>query len=256
MHNVNVVVKPDETATDLIEQICLSENIGYDDPFAFSAILVENKLKINCIETDNPFTPVALITQLFKSEKAVKYVVPPLEIYLTTYKPMLYKMVNKAYPYYQKLIPDRDDLMSTLLLCIVKLHSKGYYLHNTLIYKCFTNDLNMEIRKLKHFTDCQSLDTPIGQDEDGKTITLADRVECPKASEEARQQYTYTERDYWEDMFDRIKDAMLQDMSQLSFDRILIQLKSKTITTEVSRTLTRYRKEFNPTYIPRPRARK
>ena len=182
--------------------------------------------------------------------------VPPLEIYLTTYKPMLYKMVNKAYPYYQRLIPDKDDLMSTLLLTIVKLHAKGYYLHNTLIYKCFTNDLNMEVRKIKHFTDCQSLDTPIGQDEDGKTITLGDKVECPVASEEARQQFTYTERDYWEDMFERIKDAMLQDMSQLSFDRILIQLKSKTITTEVSRTLTRYRKEFNPTYIPRPRARK
>lgn len=256
MNNVNVVVKPDETVNDIIEQICQSENLGYDDPFAFSAIMTPSKrgpgyrdLKINCIEPSesNPFTPVSLIKALFASPpKSVMYVVPPLEIYLTTYRPMLHKMVNKAFPHYQRLIPDKEDLMSILLYSIVKLNSKGYYLHNNLIYKSFVNELNMEVRKLKNFNNTISFDTPLGQEEDGKIITLADIIPDEKSSEIARQQMHYTEKDYWEDMFKAVKSTMLEDMSQLSFDRILIQLKSRTVDTRTSRTLTKYREEFNP----------
>lgn len=264
MYNINVVVKPDETVNDIIEQICLSENIEYDDPFAFSAIMVKDseqenfsKLKINCIEPveDNPFTPLTLIKTLFEKpakENGIRYVVAPLEQYLSIYKPMLLKMVNDVYPHYKNLIPDKEDIMSILYLTIVRLNHKGYYLHNHLIRKSFINELNMEVRKSKYFENVQSLDAQFGQDEEGSTLTLGDQLPCPVSTEIAREQMYYTEEDYWQDMFEEIRAAMLEDMSQLSFDRIMIQIKSKTIETSTSRILSKYRQEFNPGYIPRP----
>jgi hypothetical protein len=268
MNNINLVIKPDETMNDIIEQICLSEDIGYDDPFAFSAIMVRNKtrrdyfdLKINCIEPqeDNPYTPLSLIEKLFsmqEKENGIRCVVAPLEQYLTVHRPMLLKMTNKVYPRYQKLIPDKEDLLSTLFLVIVKLNNKGYYLHNRLIYKTFINELNMEVRKIKYYHgNIQSLDAPIGCSEDGEPICLLDQLECPISTEEARQLTHYTEADYREDLFNEIKSAMLEKMSELSFERILIQLGSKTVDTRTSRMLSKVREELNPGYIPRPNAR-
>lgn len=260
MYNINVVVKPDETVNDIIEQICLSENINCDDHFAFSAIMRKskthedcNELKINCLEVkeSNPFTPVSLITSLYDcppKHNDVRYVMVPLEQYLTVFRPMLNKMVNRAYPFYKKLIPDKEDMMSILSLKIVELSNKGYYLHNYLIYKTFINALNMEVRKLKKF-DMRSLDAPIGHEE-GKIITLYDTLPCPIESEKARLRVECTE-----DLYENLKQAMLKDMSQFAFDRILIQLKSRTVDVNTSRILSKYRDIFNPDFIPRPNSR-
>lgn len=263
MRNVLVVVKPDETINDIIAQICQIEDIGSDDLFAFSCIMTKDvegcsKLKINCLEPPdtNPYTPVELILKLFEQEeRKIKYVIPPLEQYLETFKPNLRKMVNKVYPYYSTLIPDKEDLMSILTLKVVTLHNKGYYLHNHLIYKSFINELNKIIRKQKYFSDMKSLDEPIGTDTDGKSYSLLDKLENAEATQEAYQNTNYTEYDYDSDIFKSIKEAMIEDMGQFAFNILMVRLKTKTIDPATSRILTKYREEFNPGYIPRPNAR-
>jgi len=257
MRNVNVLVKPQETIGDIIAQICTIEKLRPDEHFAFSAIMTRDaqegyrQLKINCLPEDNPHTPQSLITTLFdQTDRNPQYVTPPLEQFLTVFRPMLYKMVNKAHPYYQKLIPDKEDMLSILFLSVVELHNKDYYLHNTLIYKAFINNLNKEIRKIKSFQDIKSLDEPLSS-EDGEGSSLIDLIQDPEAHLFTEQ----SDEDYRRELFETIKAAMLKDMSQLSFDRILIQLKSQTIDTPTSRILSKYRTMFNPDFIPRPNAR-
>lgn len=265
MHNIKMVVPDDISNTSLIDEICKKENIGKDDHFAFSAIMTKDPqnpnqriLKINCLSTDdNPYTPTTLTNSLVRSTSQPStdtyYLVPPLELWLSLFRPLLHKMVNKAFPYYQRCIPDKEELMCILNLCIVRLYDQGYYLHNNLIYRSFVNELNVEVRKLKHFTDTVSLDEEICQ-EDGRSITRLEQLEDPEVSEQAHEQFHYTVKDHWEDMFEKIKAVMLKDMSQLSFDRILIQLKSKTITTDTSRKIQKYRQMFNPNNPARPNA--
>jgi hypothetical protein len=48
---------------------------------------------------------------------------------------------------------------------------------------------------------------------------------------------------------------MLEDMSELQFERILIQLKTNTVDGNTSYKLDKYRQIFNPGYIPRPNAK-
>lgn len=267
MTNVNVLIKPDETPQDIIAEICEDCSIEPNEHFCFSAVMAPHKqdqdyydLKINCLvpQSANLYTPEELIATLFATKEPpnkIRYVQPPLDEWLTIFQPLLHKLVVSIYPRYEKLIPSKDDMMSILYLTVVKLYNKGYYLHNTIIRKSYINDLNMECRKLKGFTDMQSLDAPIGEDDDGKPITLLDQIVDPESTEWARQNNTYTEQDYWSEMFEQIKARMLQDMSELRFNRILIQLKTQTVDRSTSHYLNKYREIFNPGYTPRPNSK-
>lgn len=258
MHNVNLIVTPGESIDDIIEKICHQESIGCDDYFAFSAVMTDkNKLRINCLDekSDNPYSPKSLVLKLFEQENETRYASPPLDQYMSVFRPNLLRMVNRAYDIYRRLIPEKEELMCILNLTIVKLYNKGYYLHNYLIYKSFINQLNLEIRKTKLFGDVISLDSEMGNGEEGTTLTLMDKLVNQESSDEAYAQMHYTKDDWREDMFESIKFAMLQDMSQLQFDRILIQLKSNTVDSCTSKKLARYREEFNPGYSPRPNAK-
>lgn len=265
--NVNVLIKPDETQNDIIAEICDDCGIGPNEHFAFSAIMTPDKeddgyyhLKINCLDPmpKNPFTPRSLVHNLLSKPEPpnkVRYAQPPIEQWITVFRPLLMKMVARAHPRYENIIPEREELLSILYLTIMKLYNQGYYLHQTLIYKSFINELNMECRKLKGLSMTDSLDAPIGEDDDGKSITLLDQIADPDSSAWAHRCKHYTDEDYWDDMFEQIKAAMLEDMSELQFERILIQLKTMTVDRSTSYKLDKYREIFNPDYTPRPNAK-
>lgn len=264
MNNLKMLILPDETQNDIIAEICDECNITADEHFAFSAIMTPDgqddgyySLKVNCLvpQDQNPFTPRELITSLFSRKEPpnkVRYVQPPVEQWLTVFRPLLMRMVTKIHPKYKNLMPERDELVSILYLTVMKLYRKGYYLHQTLIQKSFINDLNIECRRLKDIAITDSLDASVGEDDDGKLVTLLDLIADPSATHWANSCNRYTDEDYWSDMFERIKARMLQDMSELQFDRILLQLKTKTVDRSTSYKLDKYRQIFNPNYIPRP----
>lgn len=253
MTNMIVLIRPDTTPADVLQEIC-NQGIGPDEHFVFSAIVSQDKtdktlrrLKMNCLEPreKNPYTPSDLVSLLYKDENTY-YVQPPLEQWLEIFEPVLMKMVSDVHPHYEKLMPSRDELVSTLYLSIVRLYNKGYYLHRTIIYKTFINDLNIECRKLKNIPE--SLDAPINVDDGNEEITLLDQL--ADTSDDDKQ-----EQEYWENLFLSLKAAMLEDMSELAFERILIQLKTKTVDRSTSYKLDKYRQIFNPGYVPRPQAK-
>lgn len=264
--NVKVLIKPDETAQDVIAEICNDCGLELNEYFAFSAIMTPSKtdkdckeLKINCLteQEENPYTPFTLINSLWskQSDNGIVYVQPPLEQWIVIFSPLLTSLIQEVHPKYKKLIPDFDEMQSILNLTIVKLYAKGYYLHKSLIKRSYINDLNMECRKLKNNMITDSLDEPIGRDEEGKDITLLDQIADPVSTEWARQCNTYTEQDYAEDLFEKVKAEMLKEMSELQFQRILIQLKTHTIDRKTSYYLNKYRELLNPGYTPRPNAK-
>jgi hypothetical protein len=267
MTNVRVLIKPDETQQDIIAEICDECNIKPDEHFAFSAIIAPDakdpgyqRLKINCIEPApaNPYTPSTLVQKLYSikpSNTGVRYVQPPLEQWIRVFRPFMSKLVSTVYPKYKLLIPERDELVSILNLTITKLYKQGYYLHKTLIKKSFVNDLNMYCRSVKNLPITDSLDAVMGTDDDDKDLTLLDTIADVESTEWARRAIQYTERDYWDDVFERIKACMLKDMSEFQFNRILTQLKTNTVDRSTSYKLDKYRQILNPGYVPRPNAK-
>ena len=267
MTNHNVLILPEAMPADIIENICDDTGLGPNEPFCFSAIMRPDKeadgyyrLKINCIEpaSANPYTIDELVYSLLSQDEpsnGIRYVQPPLEQWLEIFHPYLMSLANKVHPRYMALIPDRNEMISILYECIVRLYRKGYYLHNTLIRKSYINSLNYECRKLKGLAITDSLDAPIGADEEGKEITLLDQLADPDATAWAKSCTEYTDSDFWEDKYEELKAAMLQDMSELAFKRILIQLKTNTVDRRTSYILDKCRQRFNPSYVPRPNAK-
>lgn len=264
MKNYNVLIMPDETATDLTSRLCDLYNVGPNEPFCFSAIAkpadnpTHRRVKINALDeqADNPYTIAELVMLLYEDElfhKEISFIQPPLELWLVTFKPLLLSMVDRVYSRYERLIPDREEQLSILYLSVIKLYNQKYYLHKTVVYKTFVNDLNYECRKLKGIS-LESLDAPVGQDDDGKDLTLLDKLADPDA-EFVDKVCKNTDDDYWHEKFLAIKERMLQDMSELAFERILIQLMCKSVDRGTAYQLDKYRALFNPGYVPRPNAR-
>ena len=266
MRNYTLVVNKKDTAESVINSITDDLHINpVCDPFCFSCIAKQHEeddnkvvIKFNILEgaqeKSNPYTINKIIHKLyikFDTSKKVNYVMPNLETYLDVFRPNLQSMVNKAYKNYSNLIPNKDDLMSTLMFTVTKLHSKGYYLHNNLIYRAFINELNMEIRHTK-YENVVSIEENVNCADEN--IHLGDLLVDEEETNNAYAQYHYTEEEYWEDVFNMIKEDMLKHMSQLSFDRILMQLKTKTVDHETSLVLKKYRDKYNPDYQPRPNA--
>lgn len=251
------------TEEEVLLNVCDAFEVEPTDPCAFSAIIKPHtkykdcvQLKINYFDGgDNPYSPIELVHTIYTqpAKDGIRYVQPPLEQWLEYFKPLLMAIVNETHPAYEILIPDRDDMISILYLTVCKLHNQGYYLHKELIKRSYRNALNYECRSLKGTQITDSLDMVIAVD-DENAVTLLDQIADEESTDWARQQLYYTEKDYKEDLFNKIKETMLRDMSEFAFNRILLQLKTHTVDTMTSRKLRKYREMLNPGYVRRPNA--
>ena len=272
LENFILDVKPDETREDIIAELCEAFKIDRDTPFAFSAIMYRTEQKeqeqikikvnyvpqitedINYINIEyNRYSPATLVEILYlslannlvKKGNIIAYARPSLEDYITVFTPMLQDIITRAHPFYKRLIPNRDDLVSTMYFVVCKLYRKGYYVNKNLVYMSFINELNIEVRKLKNLQHEQSLSQVISDEDGGTPILLQDIIVDDEQLALVEELTRYTIKDYWEDMFEQIKAAMLKNMSQLSFDRIILQIEHKCIDTQTAHLLYKLRKKYN-----------
>lgn len=253
MYNVKVVIKPEETFDDLVEELLSESNKKPDDRFIFSAIYEpkQNAISLNIAKTNNAYTARDVVKELFnriqEAPEARHYLNAPLDKWLTQFRPSLISMVDSIYLQYEKCYPDKQDLLQILYESIIILYNKGYYLHKSLIFRSFVNRLNRSIRKSKHFTDTVSFESPV---KDEGNLTLADVI-----ADENDSLSKYEEDDYTQFLFNEIKKIMLESMSQLSFDMLMIQLENKCIMPSSAKALMSVRKKIGSKYVPRPNRR-
>lgn len=175
-------------------------------------------------------------------ESNTAYVRAPLPIWLEVYDPMLNRMTAMVQPRYEKLLGSFDEIKSSLYYVVVRLYNKGYYLSNPIIYKTFTNQLNMECRKIKAFQNMASIHDPINDldSEDGQ-LTLEDVIEDPEATQWAENTRHMSEEEYDEELLKKVKDICLKMMSPLRYERMLLQIRTKTLTPDVVYDLQKLR---------------
>ena len=255
MYSYSLVIKPDETLQDLLQELQEETSHELDDIFIFSAVYVPRKklIKLNTTDENNTYSlsgpnMTKFLETCLSAPDESHYINAPLAKWIVQYRPMMCQLVEEAYPAYKKMYPEKDDLYGILGYTITYLYNKGFYLHKYVIKKSFINNLNHSIRKQKHFQDCKSLDAPLCEE---GAATLADIV--PDRNDVITR---FEEDEYNHFLFELIKGEMLKTMSQLSFDMILIQLESKTLTPASSKALSKMRAKFAPYNIPRPNARK
>lgn len=212
------------------------DDVHIVDLSCFSAIVdrKRNVVRLN-IADEERFNAVHISSELFQNKTHIN---APLSLWLEAFQPLLYSLVNEVYPYYERLYPDKQDVQSILYLTVAILYDKDYYLNKHLIRRAFINKLNEEVRKLKLTQNDVSLDDIISYDDMNNPLTYADIIACDDDVSTSSADEN--------ELFLKVKTEMLKDISPLTFKRILIQLESKTISPDVSKLITKYRKKLNP----------
>lgn len=259
MTNYVMLITDDVPVEAHCAQLCAAHNVTPDEPFCFSVNCARltsdahtRKLQINiCENNDANRVSVSDIARMLNKpaeESTRVYINAPLDVWLREFEPMLCSLVATISPSYGSLNYTDDEFKSLLYLCVIRLYNGGYYLHKRIVQRAFVNALNLECRRLKYDNITESLDAPLGYDEHGEAYTRMD-VLADTSDEEQRQ----TERDA--ELFARIKAAMLTEISEMEFNRILLQLMSHTMDQRTVYILDKYRRMFAPHNIPRPNAR-
>ena len=208
MHNYYITIKSDMSQDEFIAECLSKTSCDIETKCIFSASYNPKtaKLQLNSSRRNSIYTiedMISVYNEIMQDMAKIHYKNAPIDRWILEYRPLIYKMVEDIYPAYKKCYPDKQDVLSILYETIVKLYSRGYYLHKFLILKAFKNNLNMSIRKSKYFVDeTDSFDAPLNDD---NSLTLKDVVPDPESMEE-----NIAEKEYWEDLFNVIKNEMLK----------------------------------------------
>lgn len=203
----------------------------------------EEQQEINCNCNTYSIKDVRLILESVKDEKLI-YLNPTLETFFIVFKNGIHSIVESVYPYYDKMFSDKNDVISICYEVILKLYKKGYYLHKQLIKNSLRNELSKMIRNKKGYK-IYSLDYNYDEAKSSMLDFLTDDDIEEKIADE----------DYATFLFNEIKNAIIEETSQLMFDRLMIQLETKTLTSDTSKLLMKIRNKMGSDYVPRPNSK-
>jgi len=248
----------DEVINDCAEL----NDIEQDEMSIFSCIMTENKsderefvLTFSCLDdnqSSNPYTLKEVIQNLFVrhvDSQDYTWVRAPLELYHKEYQGMLVSMLNSAYyKYYGNMGLHKENMLSILNESITYLFNhptKKYYLHKHLIFKTFNNNLKKALRNhVKNQTI--SLDRIMEDNGDGSVTTALDLIPDPITSAQAYALGHTTQKDHFDEILERVRNAIIDDIGQERYNGLLQRLDAKALTNNDSQLIQRYKREFNP----------
>ena len=257
--SIFITLKEGETEADLIQELIqeYTDATCYQpDPkkkVFFRALLPERDDGQKVIKIDFFYDNLFNTRRLYNAEEIIHklltapvrgknavYVQPDLSLWFEVFDGALNQMVATIRPRYEKLIPSFDELKSSLCYVVVQLYNKGYYLAKPIVFKSFVNQLNMEVRKTKLVQNIVSLHDPI-EDLDGE-VTIEDTIEDPDASQWAEDTRKVSEEEYDVENLIHVKEVCLQIMSPLRYERMLLQVRTKTISNDTAKDLMKVRR--------------
>ena len=258
MGSIYITLKEGETWEDLVQELTdeyaeLTGNyILEDEKMFFRAILPERDDGERIVKVDFFYDKIFNPCRLYSAEeiaykllcnptvgKHAIYVQPDLSLWFEMFDGVLNQMTTTVQPRYEKLIPTFDELKSSLCYVVVQLYNKGYYLSRPLIFKAFVNQLNMEVRKTKLFQNMVNLHDPI--DDLDEHLTVEDMLEDPDSTKWAEDTRHISEEEFDEELLKKVKKVCLTFMSPLRYERMLLQIKTKTISGDVAKDLQKLR---------------
>ena len=117
-----------------------------------------------------------------KVSNVIGYKQPCLDIQIQLFEPLINKLALKQCQRWRQL--EFDDACQICKMTMLNLYRKGYYLHSTLVERCYNNDILMSIRKDKNKPEILSIDTVVHQDGDSSPLTIGDMLPDTAAEEE------------------------------------------------------------------------
>ena len=190
-----------------------------------------------------------------KSKKVCGYIQPSIEVCLETFNPYILYLAKKAKMIWKYL--EEEDYAQICRMVMIRLHSKGYYLHKRLIEKSFNNELLMTFRNERNAPSVVSLEDVFYKPVSGASeeLTFQDTLEDTSIKEqEERENIEKAEAAIYEE----VKAIVIELIGERQWNELVRDYTNKHTTawsrkkmTELKRYFEKLgltRKEFNNKY--------
>lgn len=190
--------------------------------------------RYNTIKVAEAIDEIALtLTTDTGSKKIVCYRQPPAEILIEVLEPLVKKLSKQQQEHWRQL--ELEDLQQMCYLIICELINKGYYVHKSLISRCFNNAVLLSLR---HDKDCPQMvsiyDTYKGATGDLEKLTIGDTIVDESYELEAEEQ---DYRNFIDFAFSAVKDAIIKLIGPRRFDQLFRDYGYKHTTSETRRLM-------------------
>lgn len=174
-----------------------------------------------------------------KVSNVIGYKQPCLDIQIRLFEPLINKLALKQCQRWPQL--EFDDACQICKMTMLNLYHKGYYLHPTLVERCYNNDILMSIRKDKNKPETVSIDKVIHHDGDNSPLTIGDMLSDTAAEEEAEQK---DEEDFVKLVFSQVKEIIVELIGERQFDRLMRDYGNKHTTSWSRKKMQQLKDKF------------
>ena len=205
-------------------------NISQDDKYNdIRAYLIVEKIFTTLIGSKNA-------TQ----SSVIGYKQSRIETMLTLYKPLMRNLALEQCERWREL--EYEDALSTCQLLMLKLHSKGYYIHKRLLKRSFENEILMQLRHSKNKPEILSLDQVMHSDGDSSEIVLGDMLPYVNAEIEAEKR---DDDELIASIFEEVKRIIIELIGERQFEQLLRDYGQKHTTSWSCKKMRQIKQKFN-----------
>ena len=202
---------------------------------------ISQKDRYNTLQADDVVNDIFKVIKESGEQKianVIGYKQPPIEMQLQLFEPFISKCALKQVQRWSQL--ELDDAKQICRLTMLNLYHKGYYLHPSLIERCYNNDILCYLRSERNKPEIVSIDTVVHQGEDN-SLTLADML--PDVSIEEEEEAKQDE-DFIKYVFGQVKDICIELMGERQFEQLMRDYGNKHTTSWSQRKMFRLKEKF------------
>lgn len=174
-----------------------------------------------------------------KVSNVIGYKQPSLDIQIQLFEPLINKLALKQCQRWHQL--EFDDACQICKMTMLNLYRKGYYLHPTLVERCYNNDILMSIRKDKNKPEIVSISKVVHHDGDNCPLTIGDMLPDTAAEEEADKK---DDEDFVKLVFSQVKEIIVELIGERQFDQLMRDYGNKHTTSWSRKKMQQLKDKF------------
>lgn len=174
-----------------------------------------------------------------KVSNVIGYKQPSLDIQIELFEPLINKLALKQTQRWPQI--EYEDACQICRMTMLNLYRKGYYLHPTLVERCYNNDILSSIRKDKNKPEIISIDKVVHHDGDNTPLTIGDMLPDTQAEEDAEQKDA---EEFIQLVFGQVKEIIVELIGERQFEQLMRDYGNKHTTSWSRKKMQQLKDKF------------
>lgn len=174
-----------------------------------------------------------------KVSNVIGYKQPSLDIQIRLFEPLINKLALKQIQRWPQI--EYEDACQICRMTMLNLYRKGYYLHPTLVERCYNNDILSSIRRDKNKPEIISIDKVVHHDGDNTPLTIGDMLPDTQAEEDADRQ---DNEEFIQLVFGQVKEIIVELIGERQFEQLMRDYGNKHTTSWSRKKMQQLKDKF------------